>query len=146
MALPSQPASPAPPGAAPQAALPGARAALLLLLTINLFNYIDRYVLAAVLPKLEAQFAPNDPNAKAKMGLLTTAFMVAYMVLAPLFGWLGDRTSRWLLVGIGVILWSLATGASGFATGFLMLLLTRCCVGIGEAAYGPVAPGVISDL
>jgi MFS family permease len=117
-----------------------------LLLLINMFNYIDRQVLAAVLPKIETAFLPDDPDPKAKLGLLTTAFMVAYMVLAPLFGWLGDRTSRWLLAGVGVVLWSLATGASGLATGFVVLLLTRCCVGVGEAAYGPVAPGIISDL
>jgi MFS transporter, Spinster family, sphingosine-1-phosphate transporter len=128
------------------APLPGARAALALLLAINLFNYIDRQVLSAVLPKLKAEFTPNDPAANTKMGALTTAFMVAYMALAPVFGWLGDRKSRWALAGVGVIAWSLASGASGLATGYLILFLTRCCVGVGEAAYGPVAPGIISDL
>src|SRR5262249_36524547 len=66
--------------------------------------------------------------------------------LAPRFGGLGGRMSRWVLAGVGVILWSLASGASGLATGYVVLLLTRCCVGVGEAAYGPVAPGIISDL
>src|SRR5437763_17078400 len=117
------------PGRTPRAALPGARHALILLLLINLFNYIDRQVLSAVLPKLESEFTPNDPNAKTKMGALTTAFMVTYMIIAPLFGWLGDRMSRWKLIGIGVILWSIATGASGLASGFVMLLMTRCFVG-----------------
>jgi MFS family permease len=126
--------------------LPGARTALILLLAINLFNYIDRQVLAAVLPKLEDAFLADDPDPKFKLGLLPLAFMVSYMVLAPLFGWLGDRRSRWLLVAIGVILWSLASGASGLAASFLLLLITRCFVGVGEAAYGPVAPTLISDL
>jgi MFS family permease len=49
-------------------------------------------------------------------------------------------------VGIGVIAWTLATGATGLAGTFVILFLTRCLVGIGEAAYGPVAPTVISDL
>jgi MFS family permease len=126
--------------------LPGARAALVLLLAINLFNYIDRQVLAAVLPKLKAAFLADVPSPKTKLGALTTAFMVSYMVLAPLFGWLGDRTSRWLLVGVGVILWSVASGASGLAAAYVLLFLTRCLVGVGEAAYGPVAPTLISDL
>jgi MFS family permease len=130
----------------PQDPLQGARLALILLLLINMFNYIDRQVLAAVLSKLEVEFTPTDPNAKTKMGALTTAFMVAYMVLAPVFGWFGDRMNRWVLVGVGVILWSVATGASGLAVGYVMLLLTRCFVGVGEAAYGPVAPGIIADL
>jgi MFS family permease len=62
------------------------------------------------------------------------------------FAKLAERRSRWLLIGIGVVLWSLASGASGLAATFLVLLLTRCFVGIGEAAYGPVAPTVIADF
>lgn len=134
------------------APLPGARAALVLLLAINLFNYIDRQVLAAVVPAIETDFFPpenGDAHAGAKIGALMTAFMVSYMVFAPLFGWLADRFSRWWLIGIGVVLWSLASGGSGLAKaagGFTALFLTRCFVGIGEAAYGPAAPALISDL
>jgi len=128
-------------------AVPGARLALFLLLVINLFNYIDRQVLAAVEPEIrQSLLAPDDPNAKAKMGLLSTAFLLSYMLASPLFGLLAERISRWLLIGIGVTLWSLASGASGLAVTFMVLLVTRCLVGIGEAAYGPVAPTVISDL
>jgi MFS family permease len=54
--------------------------------------------------------------------------------------------SRWALVGIAVLVWSLATGGTGLATGYLVLFLTRCVVGIGEAAYGPIAPAMLSDL
>lgn len=161
--------------------LPGARLALMLLLAINLFNYIDRQVLSAALPEIEKQLPrPYSVAAKAVVGCslviidpgrhnktilgsLTTMFIISYMLIAPLFGWLADRMSRWMLIGIGVILWSAASGASGLpgtlaeapwnATGlglvmgpFGFLLLSRCFVGIGEAAYGPVAPTMISDL
>src|ERR1700733_4843630 len=87
--------------------LPGARTALVLLLLINLFNYIDRQVLAAVEPKIAADFFGKAESAAtlAKMGSLTSAFFFSYMILAPLFGWLADRMSRWLLVGISVLLW-----------------------------------------
>ena len=126
---------------------PGARGALALLLAINLFNYIDRYILAAVEPEIQKQFfRPDDRNAEALMGSLATAFIVSYLVMAPLFGWLADRTSRWLLVGVSVMLWSLASGASGLAGFFTMLLVTRLFVGVGEAGYGPAAPTIISDL
>jgi MFS family permease len=54
--------------------------------------------------------------------------------------------SRWLLVGVSVILWSLASGASGLARTFTLLLITRLFVGVGEAGYGPAAPTIISDL
>ena len=126
--------------------LPGARRALALLLCINLFNYIDRYILAAVEPQIRhAFFAADDPAAHGKSGMLVTAFLVSYMVLAPLFGWLADRSSRWLLAGVGVALWSLASGASGLAGTFTALLLTRVFVGVGEAGYGPAAPTLLAD-
>src|SRR4051794_36109515 len=126
--------------------VPGARAALVLLLAINLFNYIDRYVLAAVEPRISEDLLRGDPNALAKMGSLATAFIVSYMLAAPVFGWLADRVSRWLLVGVGVGVWSLASGASGLAHTFTILLITRLFVGIGEAGYGPAAPTIIADL
>jgi MFS family permease len=124
--------------------------ALGLLLAINLFNYIDRFVLAAVEPDIRETLLlaanPDDPNVKAKMGLLSTAFMISYMLTAPVFGFLAERMSRWLLIAIGVTLWSLASGASGLAGTFGALLVTRCLVGVGEGAYGPVAPTVLSDF
>lgn len=125
----------------------GARRALALLLTINLFNYIDRYVLAAVEPEVrKAFFDPGDPDAMAKTGSLATAFLLSYMITAPIFGWLADRFSRWILVGISVILWSLASAGSGFAATFAMLVTMRMFVGIGEAGYGPSAPTLLSDF
>ncbi len=144
---------------------PGARPALVLLLLINLFNYVDRQVLAAVVPSIERSFFGGGERSAtlealqswcrahlgfrpelALIGVLSMAFMVLYMVGAPVFGRLAESHSRWALVGIGVILWSLASGASGLAATFLGLLLTRCLVGVGEAAYGPVAPTILSDL
>jgi len=127
--------------------VPGATAALVLLLFINMFNYIDRQVLAAVEPAIQKTLFPNgDPHAKFWMGLLSTAFMVAFMLMAPVFGVLADRMSRWKLMAFGVAVWSLASGASGLASGLVVMLLTRGVVGVGEAAYGPTAPAVLSDL
>lgn len=125
----------------------GARQALFLLLAINLFNYIDRQVLAAVEPEIRAAFfAPDDVNRMTKTGLLAVAFFVTYMVSAPVLGFLADRISRWVIVGIAVILWSLASGASGLAATFGILFATRIFVGIGEGGYGPAAPTILSDL
>jgi len=125
----------------------GARNALFLLLAVNLFNYIDRQVLAALEPDIRASFfAPNDVNAMTKTGLLGVAFFVTYMVSAPILGLLADRFSRWIIIGCAVILWSLASGGSGLAATFGILFATRVCVGIGEGGYGPAAPTILSDL
>ncbi len=125
----------------------GARSALFLLLAINLFNYIDRQVLAAVEPDIRASFfSANDVNAMTKTGFLGIAFFVTYMVSAPILGVLADRFSRWMIVGSAVILWSLASGGSGLAATFAILFATRICVGIGEGGYGPAAPSILSDL
>ena len=124
-----------------------ARVALVLLLGINLFNYIDRYVLAAVEPNIRATFfAADDPNAMARTGLLAPAFLITYMFTAPILGFFADRFSRWILVGICVILWSFATAGSGLAPTFAAIFATRIFVGIGEGGYGPAAPTILADF
>jgi MFS family permease len=124
-----------------------AKTALLLLLGINLFNYIDRQVLAALEPDIRATFfATDDVHAMTKTGLLGDAFFITYMVSAPILGLLADRFSRWFIVGSAVILWSFASGGSGLAGTFAILVATRVCVGIGEGGYGPAAPTILSDL
>jgi MFS family permease len=134
--------------------------ALSLLVCINLFNYIDRQVLAAVEPEIRRELLVDPAGkeletAKYWTGWFATAFLISYMLIAPLFGMMADRFSRWGLVGFGVILWSLASGASGLdwfhwgvslSAAYWLLLMTRCFVGVGEAAYGPVAPAMIADL
>jgi MFS transporter, Spinster family, sphingosine-1-phosphate transporter len=124
-----------------------AKTALLLLLGINLFNYIDRQILAALEPDIRATFfAADDVHAMTKTGLLGDAFFVTYMVSAPILGFLADRFSRWIIVGSAVILWSLASGGSGLAATFAILFATRVLVGIGEGGYGPAAPTILADL
>ena len=124
-----------------------AKTALFLLLGVNLFNYIDRQILAALEPDIRAAFfAADDVHAMTKTGLLGDAFFVTYMISAPILGFLADRFSRWIIVGSAVILWSLASGGSGLAATFAVLFATRVLVGIGEGGYGPAAPTILADL
>jgi predicted MFS family arabinose efflux permease len=118
------------------------RLAVALLFGVNFLNYIDRYVIAAVLPLIQAEFQVDDTRA----GYLVSMFVVVYMLASPLTGWLGDRWPRRYLVGGGVLLWSLATVASGLAAGYRSLLAARSFIGIGEAGFGAVSPTIISDL
>lgn len=119
----------------------GAGYLLALLLTVNLLNYIDRQVLYAVFPLIKADLKLSDTG----LGLLGSAFMLSYMVAAPFFGWFGDRMNRARLAAGGLAVWSLATILSGFAGSYRMLLSARTLVGVGEAGFGTVSPGLLSD-
>ncbi|MDY7228481.1 spinster family MFS transporter [Hyalangium rubrum] len=116
--------------------------ALFILTLINLVNYLDRYIVAAALPSIQADLNINNTQS----GMLGTVFIIVLMLASPLGGYLGDRVPRKMLVAGGVLMWSLATGASGLAASFVALLVARAFIGIGEAGYGAVAPSMISDL
>ena len=120
----------------------GALTVLSVLALINLLNYLDRYVLSAVLPWIEASFSLDDRQS----GLLGSVFMLVHLAASPLAGYLGDRRRRKFLVAAGVFLWSLATIGSGLVDNYSSLLVMRALVGIGEAGYATVAPGMIADL
>ena len=116
--------------------------ALSVLTLINLVNYLDRYVVSAIVPDLKG---PEMGLSDFQIGSLMTAFMLVYMVAAPVFGTLGDRGSRTRPIAVGVFLWSLATVLSGFAANYMHLLGARALVGIGEAAYVTIAPALLAD-
>jgi MFS family permease len=117
------------------------RYALAILLAVNLLNYIDRQVLYAVFPLVKADLRLSD----TALGLLGSAFMLCYMVSAPLLGWLGDRMRRVKLASSGLAIWSLGTALAGIAPGYGSLLSARTVVGVGEASFGTVSPGLLSD-
>ena len=116
--------------------------AVALLFGVNFLNYIDRYVIAAVGPLIKAEFSLLD----TQLGLIGSMFMVAYMIASPFTGVLGDKWPRRYLVGLGVLVWSLATVLSGLATSYEHLLLARSVIGLGEAGFGVVSPTLICDL
>lgn len=119
----------------------GPRTILAFLFAVNLLNYIDRQILYAVFPPIQAELSLSD----TQLGLLASAFMWVYLSTAPIFGLLADRWSRPRLMGLGVAIWSVATAVSGVARTHGGLLLGRAAVGIGEASYGSVAPALLSD-
>jgi len=108
---------------------------------LNLFNYLDRYVVSAVLTPLQNEFKVSDGVAAQ----VNTIFMVGYFLTSPFFGFLGDRFSRKWLIAFGIFVWSLGTVLTGFATGFGLLLCYRILVGVGEASYATISPSLISD-
>ena len=115
---------------------------LLLLTTINIFNYLDRYVVNAVLPLLAIEFSLTH----AQEGRVAAAFVIGYTLCSPIFGYLGDRFSRPRLMAVGVFLWSLATVLSGLSSTLFFLMGARILVGVGEASFGVIVPGYVKDF
>lgn len=119
------------------------RTGIVALLTgLNFLNYLDRFIVAAVLPRIQEEHHLSDFQG----GLLATAFLLGYFVTAPVFGLLGDRMPRKWLIALGVLVWSAATIASGLAPNLAALIAARAVVGIGEASYATLAPTLIDDL
>ncbi|MGB7549536.1 MAG: MFS transporter [Terracidiphilus sp.] len=114
----------------------------LLLLGLNLLNYIDRYILPGAQPLIQREFHSTDQQ----MGALTTALFVTYMLVAPLTGWLGDHFRRKPLIIAGAILWSLATLATAWVHDYRTLFIRHALVGVGEATFGIFAPAVLADF
>jgi MFS family permease len=114
---------------------------LALLTLINLVNYVDRLVLNTMFPSLREHFGFSN----AQLGALTSVFFVTHALTTVPFGWLADRVNRRRIMAAAVLLWSLATLGSAWALGFVSLLLLRACVGIGEAAYGPVSNALLAE-
>src|SRR5262249_2874064 len=115
---------------------------LLAILTgLNLFNYLDRYVLPAVVVPLQNDLHLNDEKA----GSLTSQFILGYFIAAPVFGYLGDRFSRKWLIAAGILVWSVGTMLTGAAQSLTALLMCRMLVGFGEASYASISPSLISD-
>ena len=120
----------------------GATVALLLLTGLNLFNYLDRYILPGVQPLVQKEFGVNDE----KMGALTYAFFVTYTIAAPLTGWLGDRFPRKPLLVAGALLWSLLTLLTATVHSYDSLYFRHAVVGVGEATFGIFAPALLADF
>jgi MFS family permease len=117
-------------------------AVVALLTGLNFINYLDRFILAAVLPAMSKDLGLSHFEG----GLLSTVFMLGYFATAPVFGILGDKLPRKYLIAAGVAIWSAATVCSGLAGTLVLLVVSRAFVGIGEASYATLAPTIIDDI
>ncbi len=127
----------------PGEASPAARRyAMLVLAIVYMFNFVDRQILAILLPAIKAEFDVGD----AYLGFLTgTAFAIFYVTLGVPIAQYADRCNRRNLIAAAVALWSAMTVVSGFATNILQLTLARIGVGVGEAGCSPPAHSMIAD-
>ncbi len=113
---------------------------LAVLVLVNFVNFAARWVFIPLIPMLRAHLGVTD----AQLGSLQTWLLLVLAIGSIPFGFLADRFSRKAIIAFGIVCWSLATLAGGFAGSFMFLLIARAFVGIGEAAYAPAAQSMIS--
>ena len=116
--------------------------ALALLTFVYTLNFLDRQIIYILFQPIKQELSFSD----TQLSLLgTTAFVIFYTLLGIPFGWYADRGSRKKLIAVGLIVWSLFSGLTGFATDFWTLFFCRLMVGVGEATLGPAAISLLSD-
>jgi ACS family hexuronate transporter-like MFS transporter len=132
-----------PVSSAPLTPLPGSapswiswRWLVVALLVVSTFlNYFDRQILSVLKTTLKQEFSLTDTH----YSLLITAFMLPYVLMYPIGGWLVDRFGpRWCMVGF-VAVWSSATLGMGFAGTFAALVVLRAVLGAAEPGNYPAA-------
>ena len=118
------------------------RLALALLFVVALFNYLDRWMLAILIPDIKADLGLSD----GQLGFITgVAFSLFYALMGLPIARLADRHSRRVVVSAAMALWSAMTVLCGMAQNFVQLAVARIMVGVGEAGATPPSHSLISD-
>lgn len=100
---------------------------------LSVITYLDRICIAAAAPYMMQDLGLSI----LQMGVVFSAFTLAYSLFEVPSGWLGDvRGPRRVLTRI-VLWWSGFTMLTGAARGYASLLVTRFLFGAGEAGAFP---------
>ena len=118
------------------------RYALGLIFGVAVFNVCDRTVMSVLAVDIQASLSLSDRQLGLLMG---PTFTTVHLLAGIPIGRLADRTSRRVVISLGLLAWSVMTAAAGLAENFLQMLLARMGVGVGEAAGGPPSQSLISD-
>jgi MFS family permease len=122
---------------------PGRAWYALVVLTIGLMiATIDRGILTLLVQPIKKDLGLSDTQFTMLHGW---AFVSVYAVLGLPIARLADRSSRRVIIAIGMAFWSLMTALCGFANTFTQFFLARAGVGAGESAYAPAVYSILQD-
>jgi MFS family permease len=117
------------------------RAALMLVFTIGVLNYIDRGTLSVANPLIRHDLGVSI----AAMGVLLSAFLWPYAFVLLPSGGLVDRFGPRRVLCVALVLWSVAQAAAGFVTSLTQFIIARAVLGVGEAPTFPAFARVVRD-
>src|ERR1700746_677392 len=113
---------------------------LALLVVAVLINYIDRSNLSIAAPLLKDEFRLSA----SQLGILLSSFFWTYTLFQIVSGWAVDRFDVNWVIAAGFLTWSLATAATALVHGFILLLMIRLILGIGESAAFPSCSKILA--
>ena len=109
---------------------------------INLFNYIDRGLIAS----FNINFINNFNITNTQSGLINSSFIIGYMILSPLFSYLIYKYNKIVLIFWGLLIWSISNFVVAFSYNYYLFLFARIFVGAGEASFGTIVPPIIDSI
>jgi sugar phosphate permease len=104
-----------------------------LIIVLGMITYLDRACISTLAPVISKELSLS----KVQMGYVFSAFALAYAIFEIPTGWFADRHGTRSVLARIVVWWSLFTAATGFAFGYVSLLVTRFLFGMGEAGAWP---------
>jgi len=115
---------------------------LVLLVTAAVFiNFIDRGNLATGATLIQDELHMSE----SQLGLLLSVFYYGYVSCMPAAGWLAERFGAHRVLATGLLIWSIATLATGFAQSLAAMIVLRVLLGVGESVSFPCASKVLAS-
>ena len=108
--------------------------ALLLLIGVYTFNFIDRQIIGILAVPIKADLGLSDTQLGRMGGL---AFALFYTALGIPIALLADRFNRTWIITVALVVWSGMTAVCGLANTFWQMFAARLGVGVGEAGGEP---------
>lgn len=115
---------------------------LVVLMVVYTLNFIDRNLMGVLGSEIIAEFKLSD----TEFGFLAGwPFAIFYALMGLPIAMAADKYNRVQIMAVCIALWSIMTALCGLAAGFIVLLLFRIGVAVGEAGCTPPANSIIGD-